>query len=110
MTRRAKIWRVIAALFVVVNVGGAGVALLSGEPLHAAAHIAVIVVAYPVWRLVTRRRELSVPDSPTADARLDHIQESLDAIAIEVERIGEGQRYAVKVLAERARNSPPETP
>lgn len=97
----------VAALFTVVNVGGAGYALASGEPLHAAAHVALLVAAYPVWRLVTRSRQPGLADMRTSDARLDHMQQSLDAIAIDVERIGESQRYAAKILAERERNSPP---
>jgi hypothetical protein len=105
--RRFRIWAVVAALFTVVNVGGAGYALASGEPPHAAVHVALLVAAYPVWRFVRRSRQLGLVDMRTADARLDHMQQSLDAIAVEVERIGEAQRYAVKILAERERNSPP---
>ena len=106
MTRRAKIWRVIVALWTVVNVGGAVFAILNGELLHAAVHVALLAATYVVWRLVARTRQPSLPDVHSADARLDHIQESLDAIAIEVERIGEAQRYAVKVVTERAGNAP----
>jgi hypothetical protein len=109
MTRRSRIWAVIAALFTVVNVGGAAVAALGGEPLHAAVHVVLIVATYLAWRLVPRARRLDLRHAQPADERLEHIQQSLDAIALEVERIGEGQRYAVKVLAERARSSPPQS-
>lgn len=33
--------------------------------------------------------------------RLRHLEQAVDAIAIEVERISEGQRYATKLLSER---------
>ena len=34
------------------------------------------------------------------DERLDHLQQSVDAIAVEVERIAEAQRFSAKLLAE----------
>ncbi|HEY7237384.1 MAG TPA: hypothetical protein VH539_24740 [Gemmatimonadaceae bacterium] len=33
--------------------------------------------------------------------RLRHLEQSVDAIAIEIERISEGQRFTTKLLAER---------
>jgi hypothetical protein len=108
MTRRARIWALIAALFTVANIGGAAVALVSGEPMHAAVHVALLAVTYVGWRLLSRRRPLDLPQAEPTDERLDRLQQSLDAIALDVERIGEAQRYAIKVVAERARSSPPE--
>jgi hypothetical protein len=110
MTRRSKVWRVIAVLFTVANVGGAGVAVRSGEPLHAALHVVLLVATYLVWRLLSRTRRHDLPHAHPADERLERLQQSLDAIALEVERIGEAQRYAVKVVAERARSSPAKPP
>jgi hypothetical protein len=106
LTRRAKVWRVIAGLFTVINVGGAGVAVLSGEPLHAAVHVGLVVATYLVWRRLARAQEPDLDVHPAYE-RLDHLQESLDAIAFEVERVSEAQRYLVKIAAERARSSPP---
>jgi hypothetical protein len=108
MTRRSRVWRVVAALFTVVNVGGAGVAVLAGEPLHAAVHVGLLAAMYLAWRLVSRARRLDLPYAQPVDERLEHLQQSLDAIALDVERIGEAQRYAIKVVAERARSSPSE--
>jgi hypothetical protein len=42
------------------------------------------------------------------EARLSEMQQSLDAVAIEVERISEGQRFATKLLAERDGTAAPE--
>lgn len=42
----------------------------------------------------------------TVDARLTSIEQSLEAIAIEVERMGEGQRFVTKLLAERHPGAP----
>jgi hypothetical protein len=107
MTRRYRIWRLIVALFSVLNVGGAVFALMSGEPLHAALHVVLLVFTYLGWKLFARSGQLDLPNAQPVDERLEHLQQSLDAIAIDVERIGEAQRYAAKVLAERAREAPP---
>ncbi len=109
MTRRARVWRVVAAVFSVVNVGGAVVAVLAGEPLHAGVHVALLVATYLVWRRVSRARRLDLPQAQPVEERLEHLQQSLDDIALEVERIGEAQRYAVKLVAERVRTSPPKS-
>jgi hypothetical protein len=108
MSRRSRIWRLVAVLFTVVNVGGAAYALMSGEPLHAAGHIALVVVTYAIWRLLPSGGPLDQPLALPAEERLDRLQQSLDAIAIEVERVGEAQRYATKILADRERRSPSE--
>jgi hypothetical protein len=44
------------------------------------------------------------------EARLARIEEAVEAIALEVERTGEGQRFVTKLLAERAPQALPETP
>jgi hypothetical protein len=36
------------------------------------------------------------------NAQLEQLQQSVDAIAVEVERIAEAQRFSAKLLAERA--------
>jgi hypothetical protein len=40
---------------------------------------------------------------PLADARLSRLEQAVDAIALEVERISEGQRFTTKLLSEQAR-------
>lgn len=40
--------------------------------------------------------------SPLYEQRLDQLQQSVDAIAVEVERIAEAQRFSAKLLSERA--------
>ena len=41
--------------------------------------------------------------SGAADARLARLEHAVDAIAVEVERISEGQRFTTRLLSERAR-------
>ncbi|MDB4882868.1 MAG: hypothetical protein JWL95_1634 [Gemmatimonadetes bacterium] len=40
------------------------------------------------------------------DAQLEQLQQSVDAIAVEVERIAESQRFSAKLLVERADSQP----
>jgi hypothetical protein len=64
--------------------------------------VAVLVGVYVAakWAIaVTRRRELG--PGPLADSRLEQLQQSVDSIAIEVERITEAQRFTVKLMTER---------
>jgi hypothetical protein len=110
MTRRSKVWLVMAVLFTLVNLGGAGMAAADGELLHAGAHAALLLLgAYLVWRLAPRRgalrlwrREESVIPAPRPELtdRLTHLEQSVDAVAIEVERIGEGQRFMTRLFTE----------
>ena len=56
MTRRAKIWRVVAVLFVIANLAGGLYAALHGEMLHTAIHAALVLLGeLVVWRLSPRR-------------------------------------------------------
>ena len=45
------------------------------------------------------------PLMPLSDDRFEHLQQSVDAIAVEVERIAEAQRFTAKLLAERPEGS-----
>lgn len=40
--------------------------------------------------------------NPALEARLARIEEAVDTIAVEMERMGEGQRFVTKLLAERS--------
>jgi hypothetical protein len=104
MATRSGIWKAIAAIFIAINVGGFVFALVGGEVMHAVTHIAVLLVGmggYALWKDRPGPNEISAGDSAAAARRLDHLQDSLDVIAVEVERIGESQRYARKIIQER---------
>jgi hypothetical protein len=51
-------------------------------------------------------RLLSETAAPLADARLARLEQAVDAIALEVERISETQRFTTKLLSEQARTTP----
>jgi len=50
------------------------------------------------------RKEDGVPS--VTEARLARIEQAVDAIALEVERISEGQRFTTKLLSEQSRPLP----
>ena len=99
MTRRSKLWFYGSLLFALLNVGGAVFAAdVSGDPGHTATHVVLVFVGlYAAWRVRPRAEREDNQTAPLFDARLDRIQQSLDAIAVEVERVEEGQRYVVKL-------------
>lgn len=59
--------------------------------------------AYFGARRAARRalRDAGSPGPTLATPRLEELVRSIDAIALEVERISEGQRFATKLLVER---------
>ena len=68
--------------------------------------VAVCVVGLPIARALGRRidRKTEVRAMPGADLtpHIRQLQDSVDAMAIELERISEGQRFTAKLLAERS--------
>ena len=112
MTRqRAKLWFVVASLFTLANLGGAVMAAVAGEVLHTAAHVGLSLLgAYFVWRLAPRARQQEMLAEQEAVPRLERLQQSLDDIGLEVERIGEAQRFTAKIVAERADAASPMPP
>ena len=109
MSRLSMLWLVLAVLFTLVNVGGALMPAVWREPMHLGLHVVLAIVgAYVTWRLERRRRwrrgsqrgaATARSDAPSElTGRLAQLERSVDAVAIEVERIGEGQRFVTRVL------------
>lgn len=68
--------------------------------------VVIIALGIPIIRSLSRRfierppvNTLSVP--PDVTARLERIEQAVEAVAIEVERISEAQRFSAKLLAGR---------
>jgi hypothetical protein len=66
----------------------------------------LIVVAVPISMAWARRIWRGQPAAAAmpidqSSARFDRLEQSVDAIAIEVERIAEGQRFMTKIMVER---------
>ena len=105
MTRRNKVWLAVASIFTLVNIGGAVFVLRSTplDVLHAMTHVA-LGLAGTIWvAWLARRTEPAgrVEADVETQQRLEVLQQSVDAIALEVERIGEAQRFTAKVTAQR---------
>lgn len=66
--------------------------------------LAPIAIAWArrIWR--RSAVQLSVP--PELTERMTAVERSLESVAIEVERIGEGQRFVTQLMAERASAAP----
>ena len=97
MRRRFGVWLVVAALFTLVNLAGAVYAAVLGEQGHAWLHVGLLFVgAYFTQRLFPRAVDQEPAPASLADERIDYLQQSVDAVALEVERIGEAQRFAAK--------------
>jgi hypothetical protein len=67
--------------------------------------LAAVVIFYPLMRAFARRlegggRRAEAFDTGSAE-RLARIEQAVDAMAIEIERISEGQRFTTKLLAAR---------
>ena len=65
-----------------------------------------------VIKMLLRHREkmatlgAPVAQTPEVEARLERVEQSLEAIAIEMERVGEGQRFLTKILSDRIQALP----
>jgi hypothetical protein len=76
---------------------GGGIALL----------MAIVLPTSIAFAIRTLKRGRPGPSAPAQDysGRFDRLEQAVDAIAIEVERVSEGQRFVTKILAERPAES-----
>ena len=66
--------------------------------------VIVCVIAIPLVRAIVRRwdRQNALPSSaPDTTARLERIEQAVDAMSLEVERIAEGQRFVTRLMSDR---------
>ena len=67
--------------------------------------ITLMVIGFPIARAMARRMDrkgAGASATPDSEARLARIENAVEAIAVEVERVSEGQRFATRLLSERA--------
>jgi hypothetical protein len=106
-----RAWIPVAGLLCLANLAAVWFAAQPAEPWHATTHAVLAVLfglgAQHLWLrkkptvdsdLLERLKEL---ESRRGNLEPQQMAQALDAIALEVERIGEGQRYLTKVIAER---------
>ncbi|HWG33502.1 MAG TPA: hypothetical protein VN650_04990 [Gemmatimonadaceae bacterium] len=77
---------------------------------------AIAGIGYPMARAYGKRVEKGMANLPrslqsaeAAEARMERIERAVEAMALEVERMAEGQRFMTKLLAEPGRLKPPES-
>lgn len=65
--------------------------------------ISISMVAMAVAKIVASRRRNQLPESSIArlEERLERMEQAIDAMATEVERVADGQRFTSRLLAER---------
>ena len=69
---------------------------------------AATAIFVPVTRAYARRMDRESSSSGASHdltSRLERMEQAIDSIAIEVERISENQRFATKLLADREKES-----
>lgn len=65
--------------------------------------VSISMIVMAVSRIVSSRRRKDLPQSAVAqiEVRLERMEQAIDAMATEVERVAEGQRFTSRLLAER---------
>jgi hypothetical protein len=79
-------------------------------PLGFFAMVTALALGVPLVRSYTKRKELEaqrVNDDPESIMRLVRIESAIETLAVEIERISEGQRFTTRLLAERPEGAQP---
>ena len=79
-------------------------------PFGAFATAIALAVGVPLARAYSRRMDAQSrgPQIPNeVAARLERMEQAIDSVALEVERISEGQRFTTKLLSEGKSAGPP---
>lgn len=83
-----------------------------GEAIVALASIVMTgLILYPLVRALARRLEGTTSRKPAElpagnDPRLERMELAIEAIAVEIERISEAQRFTTRLLSERSQTPP----
>jgi hypothetical protein len=110
MSRGSKLWKLVAVVYAFINVGGLIFAAAQGEEMHAYLHLFLILIGVAGWLGWWLARRGTVRELPPAqlggEARIEYLQQSIDAMALELERIGEKQRFTDKLRVEQGQVPP----
>ena len=72
--------------------------------------LAIIIIGFPISRAFARRMDRRAappaPPDPELSRRLDRIEQAIETMAVEVERVSEAQRYSARLLTERLPEAP----
>ena len=108
---RHRAWAPVAFAASLFNVGATWFAAMPGmpgmpgmgEPWHATMHSLLAALFAAGGMHLAYRNRVAEPVRTIDTEKLDRIERSVDAIALEIERVGEGQRFLTKALTEKER-------
>ena len=110
MERPSKWWRAAAVAYFIINGGGAILAFAMREQMHGELHLFLLalgIIGYLIFKAKAEGRQPELPPAEVRDPRIDYLQQSVDAVALEVERLGEAQRFNEKLKMKKD-DAPPE--
>ena len=67
---------------------------------------ALFAILIAAWVRVRGLRQTASAATPAIDKRLERMEQAIESVAVEVERISEAQRFTAKLLADRAASAP----
>ena len=71
------------------------------DVLMALIFVGGVLMALRLWLYRPRAQKLAAPPAPGAlDGRLDRLENAIEAMTIEIERVTEGQRFTTKLLSD----------
>jgi len=83
------------------------------NPNDVAPLLITLILTAAVWSLVMARikararQQVPAPELKEIVERLERMEQAIDAMAVETERISEGQRFTTKLLSDRQRDALP---
>lgn len=80
-------------------------AQMAGVFVATCASLAVIMLGFNIALRVVRRMSPRIAPPRADDQRMLRLEQAVDSIAIEVERISESQRFISRLLGERSKES-----
>ncbi len=100
-------------------IGTPGIPVVPGMPIFfnasnmvfPAVALGLLALAFPIsvaWaRRILRTAPKPAPVPSDVTMRLERIEQAIDTIAIEIERVSEGQRFVTRIMADRQSSSAP---
>jgi len=95
MTFKPTTWQPIAVVLSVVNWVGAGLAIGSGEPLHATVHVG-LAAAFALWA----QRLRATPSGSDTQARIEALEADLMEMRRELSEAQERLDFAERLMAQ----------
>src|SRR5687768_12960588 len=66
----------------------------------------MVIVSYLKWKHQAKGSGIPLEAAARIEARMERIEQAIDTVALETERVAEGQRWLTKVLTEQSAREP----